>query len=242
MIALLCLLVAAPQLDASVSVGSTLRRLNFRDRLSPTLAGWDSGLMAVGGLSLQAYAGTGKLPVLDDIGAYLDYKRSLQSTTQTADGILNFNTQETAWDAGLRWRYVRDGIERGGVSFGYGSLRYVFAGASLPGFLLPAGMVQYWRPGLDARFAAGRVALRAGAAYLLIVRQDFLSAFFPRASKGGVEGMLSATTDVWLVKLTLAARYQRYFYSLHPLQYDPYVAGGALDEVFDLDLSCGLRF
>jgi hypothetical protein len=240
--ALLCLLAAAlPTLDASVSVGTSVRRLFYRDRLTPTLATWRSGALAVWGLSLQAYPSTGRLPILDDVGAYGWYKRSLESSTLTADGVLAFSTQEIAWEAGLRWRAMFAGQERGAVSIGYGSLRQVFGGARLPGYLLPAGTIQYWRPGLEGRISLGPVALGAGAAYLLIVRQDFLSTFFPRASKGGVEASVRASMDVGQVGLTLSGRYQRFFYSLHPQPYDPYVAGGALDELFTIDLACGFR-
>lgn len=240
--ALLCLLAAAlPSLEASVSVGSSVRRLFFRDRLTPTLAGWQSGALAVGGLSLQAYPLTGRLPILDGLGAYASYERSLKSKTYTADGTLAFSTQEIAWDAGLRWRAVFGGRERGAVSIGYGSMRHDFSGARLPGFLLPAGTIQYWRPGLEGRMLLGPVALSAGAAWLLIVRQDFLSAFFPRARKGGIEAAVRASMDLGKVVLTLSGRYMRFFYKLNPLPYDPYIAGGALDEVFAVDLACGFR-
>ncbi|TMA32601.1 MAG: hypothetical protein E6J88_02110 [Deltaproteobacteria bacterium] len=237
MIALLFVLAAGPAVDASVFAGSTLRRLYFRDRLTPTLAGWQSGAMAVAGISLQAYPATGKLPVLDDVGVYGSFARSLKSQTLTADGELAFNTQETTWEMGLRWR-----AERGALSIGYGSLKHDFTGARLPGFLLPAGTVQYWRPGVEGRTGLGRVVLRGGLGYLLVVRQDFLSANFPRASKGGVDVFARASMDVWKkVVLTFSARYSRFFYSLHPQPYDPYIAGGALDEVFAVDLACGYR-
>lgn len=242
MTALLCLLAAAlPSLDASVSVGTSVRRLFYRDRLTPTLATWRSGALAVWGLSLQAYPSTGRLPILDDVGVYGWYRRSLESSTLTADGVLAFSTQEISWEGGLRWRALFGGQERGAVSIGYGSLRQVFGGARLPGYLLPAGTIQYWRPGLEGRFSLGPVVLGAGAAYLLVVRQDFLSTFFPRASKGGVEASVRASMDVGQVGLTLSGRYQRFFYSLHPQPYDPYVAGGALDELFTVDLACGFR-
>src|SRR5439155_25359938 len=104
-IALLCMLAGAmPMLDAQVTAGSSVRRLFFKDRLTPTLAGWQSGALALAGFSIQAWPSTGKLPVLDDIGAYGWYARSLKSETLTADGQLSFGTQETAWEAGLRWR------------------------------------------------------------------------------------------------------------------------------------------
>jgi hypothetical protein len=240
--ALLCLLAGAlPSLEASVSVGSSVRRLFFRDRLTPTLAGWQSGALALGGLSLQAYPSTGRLPVLDDIGAYASYARSLKSRTLTADGTLAFNTQEIVWEAGLRWRAVFSRRERGAISIGYGSLRHDFSGARLRGYLLPAGTIQYWRPGLEGRTALGPVVLGAGAAYLLVVRHDFLAALFPRASKGGIEVSARASVVLEKVELKLSGRYTRFFYSLHPQAYDPYIAGGALDEVFAVDLACGFR-
>jgi hypothetical protein len=240
--ALACLLaVALPSLDTSLSVGTAVRRLFFRDRLTPTLVGWQSGALAVWGLSVQAYPSTGRLPVLDDVGVYGSYSRSLRSSTLTADGTLAFSTQEIAWEAGLRWRATVAGHERGAVTMGYGSLRQDFSDARLPGYLLPAGTIQYWRPGLEGRISLGRVVLGAGAAYLFIVRQDFLAANFPRASKGGIEGSVRAAMDVGKVLLTLSGRYQRFFYSLHPQPYDPYVAGGALDELFTVDLACGFR-
>jgi hypothetical protein len=241
-IALLCAVAAAvPSVDASISVGSSVRRLFFRDRLTPTLVGWQSGAVARWGLSVEAYPSTGRLPTLDDIGAYARYARSLSSSTLTADGTLAFNTQEIAWEAGLRWRILSGTRERAAVTFGYGSLRQDFGGARLPGYLLPAGTIQYWRPGLEGRAWIGPVSLGAGAAYLLVVRQDFLDTYFPRASTGGLEASVRASMDVGRVELTLSGRYQRFFSSLHPQPYDPYVAGGSLDELFAVDLACGFR-
>jgi hypothetical protein len=134
------------------------------------------------------------------------------------------------------------GSERGSVSMGYGSLRHVFSGARLPGYILPDGIIGYWRPGVDGLMTLGPVAVSLGGAWLAVVRQDFLSAYFPRASKGAFELTARASMAVWNVQLALSGRYQRFFYSLHPLQYDPYVAGGALDEVFAVDLACGYRY
>jgi hypothetical protein len=242
MMGLLCLLIAAgPSVDASLTAGSSMRRLFFKDRITPTLVGWQSGALAVWGLSVEAYPSTGRLPVIDDIGAYGWYKRSLTSNTLTSDGTLEFNTQEISWEAGFRWRIKSEGRERAAVTMGYGTLRDDFSSARLPGYLLPAGTIQYWRPGLEGRIWLGPVALGGGAAYLLVVRQDFLSTYFPRASKGGIEASVRASMDVGKIGLTLTGKYQRFFYSLNPEPYDPYVAGGALDEHFAIDLACGYR-
>lgn len=233
--------LAEPRFEVSASVGSSLRRLYFRDRITPTLAGWESGALAVAGISLRAWPSTGKLPVLDDIGAYAWFQRSLSSQTLTADGTLSFSTQQTSWEAGLRWRAIVSGVERGAITIGYGNLRHDFSGARLPGYLLPDGLVQFWKPGVEGQWQAGPVILGVGAAYLAIVRQDFLQAYFPRARKAGVEASVRASMRLEKAEVTLSGRYQRFFYALHPEPYDPYVAGGALDELFALDLACGFR-
>ena len=47
--------------------------------------------------------------------------------------------------------------------------------------------------------------------------------------------------NIWKLALTLSGRYTRFFSSLNPQPYDPYIAGGALDEVYAFDLACGYR-
>jgi hypothetical protein len=104
-IALLCALVAGPPtVEPSAFFGASMRRLFFKDRLTPTLAEYRSGALAVAGLRLEVYPATGKLPVIDDIGMYGVFGRSAKNTTLTADGELEFNTQATSWELGLRWR------------------------------------------------------------------------------------------------------------------------------------------
>jgi hypothetical protein len=251
--AILCLLALATalppketepapwKLDVSAGGGATERRLFYKDRLTPTLAGWQSGVLPLWGLALQAYPATGRLPILDDIGVYGRYERSLKSSTLTADAQLEFDTQEISWEAGVRWRALSAGHEYAAISVGYGTERWDFTGARLPGFLLPAGTIQYWKPGLEGRLWIGPVSLGLGAAYLLVVRHDFLATYFPRATTGGVEGLVRVTYDWRKFGLTLTGRYARFFSALHPEPYDPYVAGGVLDETFTVHLALGYR-
>ena len=100
------------------------RKVGFRDRLTPSLAGYQSGARALlrAGLSFYPLARSG-LPGVSDLGLSGSYTRSLQSRTLTADGARAFDTQEIAWSAGARFRGVIDGEERFGVTLGYGSLR-----------------------------------------------------------------------------------------------------------------------
>lgn len=236
MIALLCLL-----LEISAGPELAVRRVSFRDRLTPGLAGYQSGALPLFRLDAVAYPAHGVL-ALDDLGFFGSYARSLlKSRTLTADGSLAFETQEIAWEAGARYRIVIDGEERFAASLGYGSLRNDFAGPRLAGVLLPAGTIQYWRPGVEGRMPLGPVVLAAGFGYLAPARQNAVGAAFPRASSGGVDLGLRAELALGKLWLRLAARYLRFFYSLHPLPHDPYIAGGAIDEVASASLALGYR-
>ena len=236
MIALLCLL-----LEISAGPELAVRRVGFRDRLTPGLAGYQSGALPLLRLDAAAYPARGLLAI-DGFGFFGSYARSLlKSRTLTADGSLAFETQEIAWEAGVRYRVVIDGNERLAASLSYGSLRNDFAGPRLAGVLLPAGTLQYWRPGVEGRLPLGPVVLAAGFGYLAPARQDAIGAAFPRASSGGVDLGLRAELAVGKIWLRLAARYLRFFYSLHPLPHDPYIAGGAIDEVASASLALGYR-
>ena len=236
------LLCALPLLELSLSPGADLRRVRFRDRLTPSLAGYQSGARALlrAGLSFYPLARSG-LPGVSEVGLSGSYARSLQSQTLTADGARAFTTQEIAWSAGARFRGVVAGEERYGVTIGYGSLRNDFGGPKLAGVVLPSGTVQYWRPGISGRLPLPGIVLGLELGYLRLVRQDAIGSLFPRASGAGVDGAVHASIELRQLEVRLSGRYTRLFYSLHPLPHDPYIAGGALDELFAVDLSLGLR-
>ena len=148
------LVCALPLLELFLVPSTDVRRVSFRDRLTPSLAGYKSGARALLRTELSIFPlGHSELPGVSDVGFFGSYARSLQSQTLTSDGSLAFTTQEIAWDAGARYRGIVGGEERFGASLSYGSLRNDFSGPRLPGVMLPAGTVQYWRPG-----ASGRVA------------------------------------------------------------------------------------
>jgi hypothetical protein len=238
MIALLCALF-----EIFLGPELVVRRVSFRDRLTPGLAGYKSGALPLLRVEAAAYPAQGRgLLALEDVGLFGWYARSpVKSRTLTSDGSLAFETQEIAWLVGARYRVLLSGTERFAASLSYGSLRNDFAGPSIAGVLLPAGTIQYWRPGVEARFPFGAVALYAGLGYLAPARQDKIGAAFPRASSGGVDGELRAEVAFGALVVRAAARYLRFFYSLHPLPHDPYIAGGALDEVASVSLALGYR-
>lgn len=236
------LLCALPLLELSLAPAADVRKVGFRDRLTPSLAGYQSGARALlrAEASLFPLARSG-LPLLGDLGLSGSYARSLRSQTFTSDGALAFGTQEIAWDAGLRFRGVASGEERYCASIRYGSMRNDFSGPALAGVVLPAGTVQYWRPSIAGWLPLPGISIGAELGYLLLARQNALGTLFPRSRGAGVDGALHASIRVRELELKLSARYSRLFYSLHPLPHDPYIAGGALDELYAIDLALGLR-
>jgi hypothetical protein len=220
------------------------RKVSYRDRVTPSLASFQSGATALFVASLAVYPTYGHgLPVVSDLGVFGSVSRSLRAHTAGPDAATSFDNLWHAWEIGGRWRGVFDGEERLGASIRYGSLRYDFSGGSVSGVLLPSGTLQYWRPGVELRQPLGPVAFELSLGYLALVMQDAIGRAFPRSSHGGVEAALSATLSIdRRFEVRLSGKYTRIYYSLHPLPGDTYVAGGALDEYAVVDLALALRW
>lgn len=247
MLALLALPVVLLTLGPEVGV----RRVTWRDRITPSLTTYQGGATALFAAALEVYPASGRgLPIVSDVGLLGSISRSPRTQTRTADGGALLGNQWSSWDAGVRYRGVFGDEELFALSLRYASLRYDFYGAGLSGLLLPAGTLQYWRPGLDLRLPWGRLALSAGAGYLALVVPDQVGRAFPRSTQRGFDAGGAVSLDLGALlggpvaahlELRLSGTYRRFFYSLHPLPGDPYIAGGALDEYAIFDLALRLR-
>jgi hypothetical protein len=228
----------------SLSLGPELgiRRVSYRDRVSPGLAAYQSGAVGLLLLSAEIFPTYGKgLPVVSDIGLLGSTSRSLRARADFSTGAA-FDDQWHAWDLGARWRAVFSGEEWGSLSLRYGSLSSMLSGPPLYNVLLPTGTIQYWRPGLELRFPIGLLSLAISGGYLDVVVQDALGHAFPRASQAGIDAGLAVSFALSRhIELHLSGRYIRFFYSLNPQPGDPFVAGGALDEYAVVELGLSLR-
>ena len=104
MIALLCALAAAPPLvEVSLAPEVGWRRVSFRDRLTPSLAGYQSGALALLRLGLAVYpAGASRLPLISDVSFYGSYARSLKSRHKVSRRVNRVATLASAWVATTR--------------------------------------------------------------------------------------------------------------------------------------------
>ena len=98
-------------------------------------------------------------------------------------------------------------------------------------------------PGIDVRYPLGPVALALSGGFRAVVVPDAIGRAFPRSRSGGVDAEASATLDLGrTLQLRLAGRHARFYYTLHPMPGDRFIAGGALDEFAVLDLTCAARW
>ena len=215
-----------------------IRSVTYRDRLTPALAGYQSGVMGLLTLTVELYpAAATDIPVVKDLGLVGSLSRSLSESVRTADGKTTLHDTWTLWDAGLQWRGVFGNQEWLAVSLRYGSQLDDLT-PPLTGVLLPTGSISYLRPALDVHIPLGIVTLLASGGYRAVMTRTIFSNDFPRATVGGIDaGAGLRVTLTSMFALQLSAKYIRYFYSLYPAPGDPYVAGGALDEYGVVDLA-----
>jgi hypothetical protein len=245
---LVCARVAAAQESTSepgrplvaFSIGPEVgaRQVSYRDRLTPALAGFQGGVMALLGANLELYpAARSRVPFLADLGLVGSISRSLTERVVTADDAVTLHDTWTTWDAGLRWRAVLDGWDWFGISARYGSLIDTIT-PGLTGDLIPTGAVSYVRPGVDGHFPAGPVSPFLSAGYLVVTSDTMFAHDFAHSQQGGIDLSAGITLPLasW-VALRASGKYMRFFYSFHPTPGDAYVAGGALDEYWIVDLS-----
>jgi hypothetical protein len=227
--------------EAGAQIGQ--RKVTWRDRVTPSLAGYQSGVLGLGVASIEAFPARGKgLPIVSQLGLVGSVARSLRAHDAGPAGSPGLDSLWHAWDVGGRYRGTVGGIEYYSISLRYGSSRWDFTGPPQTGALLPGGFLQWWRPGLDLRLPLGPVALTLSGGYRFVVVRDAIGRAFPRADLGGLDGAVAVSLDLpQRLRLKLGGRYVRFFSSLHPMPGDKYVAGGALDEYAVLDLTLAWR-
>lgn len=232
-----------PVLDLSLSPEVGVRKFTWRDRVTPSLASYSSGTMVLGRAALEVFpfANAG-LPVMSHVGLLGSVSRSLRTHTPDVSGA-EYTALWHGYSLGAEWRAIFGDRFYGALSLRYESLRFDLSGPSGPGVLLPGGLKQAWRPGVLLRLPLGPIAIAADGGYLAVVVHDAVSRAFPRSTVAGVEGGLHLEWALTrLLALQLSGTYTRFFYSLHPLAGDDYVAGGALDEFAVVDLALHARF
>lgn len=219
--------------ELALDGGIGARRLQYTQAITNNLPTYSVAAVPWLGFrgALFPFART-SVPVLRDVGLYGDFGHSLYQQSVVAGSTQRLDAAWTSYDAGVRARVPLPRRAAVGLAFGYGGVSFLFQqNGQLVGDT-PSVDYRYLRPAVDARLSLGPVTFWADFGYRALLSAGYVASHFPHASVGGVD--LGAGVSVSLPRhfaLSLSGQYQRYFYDLKPQPGDPYVAGGALDEL-----------
>lgn len=175
-------------------------------------------------------------------------------------GTAELATRWYSWDVALRGRVhlgTRGRSPSLGLEAGLGRLAFTFqdpAGTTPVADMLPGVDYRFFRLGADGRWPMGKLTLIGGAGYRrLLTRRGAGGAtvpaagsvgdHFPRASIQGLDARVGAA---WRLGSRLEARlvlnYVRFWATFNPRPGDPYIAGGGLDLMVNVDLGLAISF
>jgi hypothetical protein len=215
------------------------RMLSYSDLLSENLRTYDVLGVPMPALRAEVYPlARMPMPVLRDLGLVLSYARALGLDSEGPDG----SSVPTSWNrlhAGLRGR-IRPAGEAGPIVGVGAGVRWTDFSFETEGDLKDeTSSVSYvaLRLGVDGRLPVGPCAIEAGAGYQVPLSTGDLALRFRGPSAGGVD--LDAAVAVPFpsmpaLEARAGASYTRFFYSFESEPEDPYIAGGALDQFFNL--------
>jgi len=224
--------------DAAFRLGG--RNFFYNQPLTPNARPYElyAAPMVHAGVELYP-AATSRFAVLRDLGAFVTVDQLVGPGSRSVEGV----TLETRWtrvEGGMRLRIAplarRDRLVlglRGSFVVQPFSLR---SGTALDA---QAPSVDYTavRGGGDVRVGIGPLALELSGGFQRLVTAGETRARFRLPEAMGMDlgfGVLVPIARGFEARLV--ASYDRYFYAFHPEPGDPYIAGGAVDQMFGLRL------
>ncbi len=224
-------------------VGLGTRHFDYTDRITAGQRAYGVTAAPMIGVGGAVYPFTPMdNPVLDAIGFVGEYGQAafLRSATSTGERV---STSWSHYDAALRVRIPVTGAVTVGVRAGYGAVDYAFRDAGALGPQLPSAKYGFVRVGVDGRLEVWKLAVMASFDYLAIESTSGVTDRYPQATVGGVEAMAGIGVPfAGSFEARTGLRYQRFFYSMHPMVGEANVAGGATDELGRWDTSVAFHY
>jgi hypothetical protein len=218
--------------------GIASRSFSYRDRISPFLRSYDLSAVPTAGGRIDVAPLARTHSVLRGLAMYGDFAAALglSSESKSTSG----SSRWTRWDAGAHLLFSI-GRARAGAAFGYG--RETF-GVDLAGVgTAPSVDYAFLRPALEGGLDLGRFAIDASGAYLAVLDGGALANSARGTSLAGVEGRAVLRYAVSrYIDVSIGAVYTRFFYTFKPEPGDPFVAGGALDQMMRGELALAGRY
>lgn len=221
------------------------RHFTYSDRVTP-LRNYSIDAAIAFGAHLEAFPFAGNRGFLRGFGLAAAYVRSLpkKSAIEAAAGAEDIDTNYAALDAALKYRFSL--AERAALALlaGFSMEDFVFSGEGAFADEIPEVRYRAVRLGLDVRVPIAGLDFLAGGFYRLVVSGGDVADRFPRSSLGGIDALFGAALPLGKSGFELQALllYHRYYYSMNSEPGDQYIAGGALDQFFTLELGAAYAF
>jgi TolB-like protein len=226
----------------------TSRRFAYRDDLFGTLSGYRLGAAPAFGFDAQWYPGAHFTDgALANLGLHLRWVRAfgLQSRPSVDTDGSRYDTRFGRIEGGARARIPLEAAELF-AELGFGAQRFQVSLPEQSSVTLPDVHYRYARieAGLGYRLSTA-LRLDLAGAYLRPFGLGELGSegWFPRATGHGVDlrGALALQVAAGL-EVRLALELRRMFFAMNPEPGDPWVAGGAVDQVWMAGAELGYRF
>jgi len=237
--------LAAGRIEVGVMAGLDVGRrdFTFSDPVGDQARPYRLAAAPLASLALEMYplASSG-VPLVRDLGLQGHFSRAFAVGSSTSAGAA-LGTSWTRFGGDLRQRLLLGGahqVELGGA-LGLDASYFELRAPSSVGALLPSSRMVSLRLGLDARARlAGRLSLLGGGGYLITLARGEIFDHFRDPSVAGIDAVVGASLLLAPgLELCVQGRYTRYFARFQPQVGDATVAGGALDEQFQLGM--GIR-
>jgi len=228
-------------LELAIGARGFSRNLTYNDQVSPGLRQYQMALGPAAVLDVAFYP----LALLLDgpaanIGLLAAVEQAVGTSSQlAADATFpngaTFPTTMQEFSGGIRYR-VPVGAWQIGAAVTGGQHAFWFTGgdgADRAALNVPNAVYRYARGGLDVRVAVtADFSLAAGAGYRHVLNQGGpISSDFPHLTVAGVDANVRAAYAVTRsIEARVQADVRRYFYDMHSIRGDAWIAGGAVDQ------------
>jgi hypothetical protein len=211
--------------------GAAARKFDYTDRLSRNLRPYSVYGIPMVGANAEIYPFPAKRGPMHHVGVVGTYAQAIPFDSAPPTGTGQLKTYYMVFDLGARYRVALGEHSVFGARLTFGAEDFTFHAAGDLATQIPSVRYRYMRPGVDIRFPLGGMSLLLGVGYRLIFDGGRVVDRFPHASLQGVDGTIGVALPLGTkLELRITGRYDRYFYAMHPVPGDTYVAGGALDQ------------
>lgn len=237
-------------LDSQLALGLFGRQFTYKDDIFRKLSPYKVGPWPSWGFNLTLYPAAlfGSAPIgVQRIGLTGSFQQGIGIKSSDTTGTIRYPTSYTAYSGGLKYLIPFSVLEIE-PQVGLVRSRYSILAASVtnprPEIPYAFYLAAYLGMGIRVNIAE-KLAVKVHGAYLPIISKGEIAtaAFFPRTAAGGIEAGFYVAYDLYHgLEARVGADYQRFFFTFDPQPGDAKVAGGALDQYYNIYLALGWRF